>query len=98
MDGDVASRNGVRRTEPTPRIIAQRLRRLVRLWPWRASVIAWLLVVIPVGLVRGHFSGIYGFSTANYGWLAFTLVGGSGLAWRLAGTPPVIQAAPGGMT
>jgi hypothetical protein len=73
-------------------------RRLVRLWPWRASVIAWLLVVIPVGLVRGHFSGIYGFSTANYGWFAFTLVGGSGLAWRLAGTPPVIQAAPGGMT
>ncbi|MFG1708800.1 hypothetical protein ACFLIM_36945 [Nonomuraea sp. M3C6] len=67
------------------------LRWVVRRWPWRASVIAWLLVAVPLGLVRGHYSGIYGFSTANYGWLAFTVVGGSGCAWRLAGTPPVYR-------
>lgn len=61
---------------------------VVRRWPWRASAVAWLTVVVVVGVLRPHFSGIYGFSTANYGWLAFTVVGGSGLAWRLAGAPP----------
>lgn len=33
------------------------------------------------------FTGIEGFSTTNYGWLAFGLVGGAGLAWRLAKPP-----------
>src|SRR5262249_51779424 len=36
---------------------------------------------------RFNFAGIEGFSTTNYGWLAFSLVGGVGLAWRLAKRP-----------
>lgn len=63
---------------------------VVRMWPWRVSVIAWLVVVVLVGLVRHRYTGIYGFSTANYGWLAFTIFGGSVLAWRLAGRPPFL--------
>jgi hypothetical protein len=34
---------------------------------------------------RGDFRGIEGFSTTNYGWLAFSITGGIGLAWRPAG-------------
>jgi hypothetical protein len=45
-----------------------------------------------VAAVRHHYTGIYGFSTTNYGWLAFSLVGGVLLAWRSAGTPPLISA------
>jgi hypothetical protein len=70
-----------------------RIRKVSGRWPWRASVIAWLVVVGVVAAVRHHYTGIYGFSTANYGWLAFSLVGGAVLAWRLAGTPPTILAA-----
>src|SRR4051794_20216199 len=62
------------------------------MWPWRVSAIAWLVVVVLVGLVRHHYTGIYGFSTANYGWLAFAIFGGSVLAWRLAGRPPFLLA------
>ena len=68
-----------------------RLRRIVRRWPWLPSSIAWVSVVAVICLVRHHYTGIYGFSTANYGWLAFTVVGGAVLAWRLAGGPPAYQ-------
>ena len=68
------------------------IRRVLGRWPWRASMIAWLVVVGVVAAIRHHYTGIYGFSTANYGWLAFSLIGGTVLAWRLAGTPPMILA------
>jgi hypothetical protein len=58
----------------------------VRRWPWLRATGAWLLVVVVIGaLRRGDFRGIEGFSTTNYGWLAFSITGGIGLAWRLAG-------------
>lgn len=80
----------MRETNPRPAPRAPRgdLWSIARLWPWRAAAIAWLVMVVLVGLVRHHYTGIYGFSMANYGWLAFTIVGGAGLAWRLAGRPP----------
>lgn len=62
---------------------------IVHTWPWAMAGIAWLVVVGIVSAVRHHYTGIYGFSTANYGWLAFTIVGGSGFAWRIAGKPPL---------
>ncbi|GAA5012609.1 hypothetical protein [Actinopolymorpha pittospori] len=75
---------------------------LARTWPWITSVIAAAVVNAIVGTAR-HFDyrGIEGFSTTNYGWLAFTLVGGLVFAWRLARRPswlgalvrPVIAAA-----
>jgi len=41
-----------------------------------------------IGALRHFdFAGIEGFSTTNYGWIAFSLVGGVGLAWRLAQPP-----------
>lgn len=41
-----------------------------------------------IGAVRHFdFAGIEGFSTTNYGWLAFSLIGGTGLAWRMARPP-----------
>ena len=60
----------------------------VRLWPWITSVAAALIVDLIIGALR-HFDfyGINGFSTFNYGWLAFTLVGGVVFAWRVAGPP-----------
>ncbi len=84
----MASENGAV-SEPRPRTTGRRLLTVVRGWPWRVSVIAWLAVVVLVSLFRHHYTGIYGFSTANYGWLAFTLVGGSVLAWRSAGAQPL---------
>ena len=58
----------------------------VRLWPWLGATAAWLLVVVVIGALRhGDFRGTEGFSTTNYGWLAFCITGGIGLAWRLAG-------------
>jgi hypothetical protein len=69
-----------------------RIRMVLGRWPWRPSVLAWLAMVGVIAAVRHHYTGIYGFSTANYGWLAFTLVGGAVLAWRLAGTAPMILA------
>lgn len=62
----------------------------VHTWPWLLSVIAWVVVVVLVSILRPHFTGIYGFSTANYGWLAFTIFGGVGFAWRMAGKPPLL--------
>lgn len=60
-------------------------RAALALWPWRAATAAWLLVVVVIGALRqGNFHGIEGFSTTNYGWLAFSITGGIGLAWRLA--------------
>jgi hypothetical protein len=58
------------------------------MWPWRAALLAALAVDLIIGAVRHFdFAGIEGFSTTNYGWLAFSLVGGVGLAWRLARRP-----------
>lgn len=57
-------------------------------WPWSAALIAAAVVDLVTGAARRFdFSGIEGFSTTNYGWLAFSLVGGVGLAWRLAKRP-----------
>lgn len=63
-------------------------RELVRLWPWVAAVVAAALTNLLIGGAR-HFDyhGIDGFSTTNYGWLAFALVGGIVFAWRLARRP-----------
>lgn len=62
---------------------------LVQTWPWALSCIAWVVVVALVSAFRHHYTGIYGFSTANYGWLAFTIFGGAGFAWRIAGKHPL---------
>ncbi|MFF0739695.1 hypothetical protein ACFYVL_04765 [Streptomyces sp. NPDC004111] len=64
------------------------VRRLVAAWPWITATAAAVLVHVVVGAGR-HFDyhGITGFSTTNYGWLAFTLVGGFVFAWRLARYP-----------
>jgi hypothetical protein len=78
-------------SEPPRRITGNRPWRIVRRWPWLPASIAWVVVVGLVCAVRHHYTGIYGFSTANYGWLAFSLVGGAVLAWRLAGGPPAYQ-------
>ncbi|MEU7139833.1 hypothetical protein ABZ942_10335 [Nocardia sp. NPDC046473] len=60
----------------------------VPMWPWLASLAAAATVDLVIGGARHFdFHGINGFSTTNYGWLAFTLVGGGGFAWRLAHTP-----------
>ena len=60
----------------------------LRLWPWKAAIITAIVVDLVIGAARRFdFVGIYGFSTTNYGWLAFSLVGGAGLAWRLAKPP-----------
>ncbi len=57
----------------------------VRRWPWLGSLIAAAVVDLVIGALRHFdFAGIEGFSTTNYGWLAFSLVGGLGLAWRQA--------------
>lgn len=67
--------------------------RTLRLWPWRASLLAWAIVVVFVGALRHwDFQGIQGFSTTNYGWLAFSLLGGIGLSFRLAGRSASWQA------
>jgi hypothetical protein len=69
---------------PMPGFVGQ----FVRTWPWIASIVAAVVVDLVVGAVRSFdFAGIQGFSTLNYGWLAFTLVGGAGMAWRLARRP-----------
>jgi hypothetical protein len=65
-----------------------RLRALLGRWPWFASVVAASAVDLVIGAARAFdFSGIEGFSTTNYGWLALGLVGGTGLGWRLAQQP-----------
>ncbi len=61
---------------------------VLRKWPWLAAIIAAVIVDLIIGgFRRFNFAGIEGFSTTNYGWLAFSLVGGVGLAWRLAKRP-----------
>lgn len=61
---------------------------VLRLWPWRAAILATIVVDLVIGAARRFdFADIYGFSTTNYGWLVFSLVGGVGLAWRLARPP-----------
>lgn len=75
----------------TANISRNRIRRpaaISRQWPWRAALIAAAFVDLLIGAARRFdFRGIEGFSTTNYGWLAFSLVGGIGLAWRLARPP-----------
>lgn len=72
-------------------VLRRRIRRptaIFRQWPWRAALIAAAFVDLLIGAARRFdFHGIEGFSTTNYGWLAFSLVGGIGLAWRLARPP-----------
>lgn len=59
-----------------------------RQWPWVASVVAAVLADLVIGAARHFdFAGIEGFSTTNWGWIAFTLVGGVGLVWRLSAPP-----------
>jgi len=61
---------------------------LPRQWPWRGSLIVGAVVVLVTGAARHwNFNGIEGFSTTNYGWLGFSLVGGIGLARRLSRSP-----------
>lgn len=61
---------------------------LVRMWPWVASLVAAAVADLIIGALRHFdFAGIEGFSTTNWGWIAFSLVGGIGLAWRLAKPP-----------
>jgi hypothetical protein len=63
-------------------------RSLLRLWPWVGSLTAAAVVDLVIGALRNFdFGGIEGFSTTNYGWLAFNLVGGVGFAWRMAKPP-----------
>ncbi|MBO1337690.1 hypothetical protein [Streptomyces sp. VRA16 Mangrove soil] len=62
--------------------------RTLATWPWISAAIAAAVVDLTVGAARRFdFHGINGFSTTNYGWLAFTVVGGVVFAWRLAGRP-----------
>jgi len=46
------------------------------LWPWLWAGAAGFAVAAVFGLVRGEYHGISGFSSTNFGWLMFTLVGG----------------------
>lgn len=72
----------------SPHAVLPRFGSLVRTWPWITSVMAAAIVNVIIGGLR-HFDyrGIEGFSTTNYGWLAFALVGGMVFAWRLAKRP-----------
>lgn len=64
------------------------VRGLVRMWPWLTGLIAAVVVDLIIGGFRHFdFHGIRGFSTVNYGWLAFTLIGGVVYGWRLARRP-----------
>lgn len=58
---------------------------LLSAWPWATSLFAATIVDVLIGAARHfNFHGIWGFSTVNYGWLAFALVGGMVFAWRSA--------------
>ncbi|TYB62256.1 hypothetical protein FXF51_26465 [Nonomuraea sp. PA05] len=61
---------------------------LARTWPWIPAVIAAGVVNLVIGGMRQFdYAGISGFSTTNFGWMAFALVGGIVFAWRLAARP-----------
>ncbi|MFI0357425.1 hypothetical protein [Actinomadura sp. 9N407] len=62
---------------------------LLRTLPWIPATIAAIVVNLLLGGLgrRFDYGGISGFSTTNFGWMAFALVGGIVLAWRLAGRP-----------
>lgn len=63
-------------------------RALMSVWPWVASLSVAAVVDLVIGGARHFdFHGINGFSTTNYGWVAFAVVGGIGFAWRMARTP-----------
>ncbi|MFC9439599.1 hypothetical protein [Nocardia sp. NPDC057030] len=70
-------------------------RAFISWWPWALSLSVAALVDLVVGGVRHFdFHGINGFSTTNYGWVAFAVVGGVGFAWRMARGPlPLSRAA-----
>jgi hypothetical protein len=57
---------------------------LLRLWPWVGSLAAAAFVDVLIGAVRHFdFTGIEGFSTTSYGWLAASWAGlGSPGVWR----------------
>ncbi|THV32172.1 hypothetical protein [Glycomyces paridis] len=46
------------------------------LWPWLWAGASGAAVAAAFGLARGEYHGISGFSSTNFGWLVFTLVGG----------------------
>jgi len=54
------------------------------LWPWWWSLAAGAAVAAAFGLSRGEYHGISGFSSTNFGWLVFLLVGGTVYAVRQA--------------
>ncbi|MFI6170649.1 hypothetical protein ACIBCN_27960 [Nocardia sp. NPDC051052] len=71
-----------------PDMVWHSTKAFVSRWPWVASLAVAVAVDLVIGGARHFdFHGINGFSTINYGWLAFTLVGGVGFAWRLACAP-----------
>ncbi|SEB44975.1 hypothetical protein SAMN04489806_0674 [Paramicrobacterium humi] len=54
-------------------------------WPWITALVAAAVVDLYFAIIRRFdFVGITGFSTLNYGWLAFGVAGGFVFAWRLA--------------
>ncbi|MFE9578037.1 hypothetical protein ACFYO1_16745 [Nocardia sp. NPDC006044] len=60
----------------------------ISLWPWVVSLSVAAVVDLVIGAARHFdFHGINGFSTTNYGWVAFAVVGGAGFAWRMARAP-----------
>ncbi|WP_306319940.1 MULTISPECIES: hypothetical protein [unclassified Streptomyces] len=64
------------------------VRQLIAGWPWIPAALAAALVNLAVGASRDFdYGGINGFSTTNFGWLAFALVGGCVFAWRPARPP-----------
>lgn len=71
----------------TLRIVDRVLR--LRLWPWWGAGITGVCVAAVIVLARGEFHGISAFSSTNFGWLAFALVGGVVYAWRLADGNPL---------
>lgn len=46
------------------------------LWPWLGAGAVGAGVAGIFGMVRGGYDGISGFSSTNFGWLAFALIGG----------------------
>jgi hypothetical protein len=56
------------------------VRELLGTWPWIIAAIPTICVAGMIGWSYGSFKGIDGFSASNYGWLVFTVTGGSILA------------------
>lgn len=73
---------------PSTGVAGHGARAFISLWPWVASLSVAAVVDLAIGGARHFdFHGINGFSTTNYGWVAFAVVGGVGFAWRMARAP-----------